>query len=114
MPVTSPGLKGIVAATTRLSDVMGDEGILVYAGYNINELAGKASYEEVVYLLWHEALPNKAQLEQLKTDLRNARELPAPVLEFVKNAPKDASPMDVLRTGVSMLGLYDHAPVGPQ
>ena len=48
MPVTSPGLKGIVAATTRLSDVMGEEGILVYAGYDINELAGRVSYEEVV------------------------------------------------------------------
>ncbi len=70
MPVTSPGLKGIVAATTRLSDVMGEEGILIYAGYDINELAGRVSYEEVVYLLWHEALPNKAQLEKLKSDLR--------------------------------------------
>ena len=114
MPVTSPGLKGIVAATTRLSDVMGDEGILVYAGYDINELAGRVSYEEVVYLLWHDELPNKAELEKLKADLRAARTLPPPVLDFVKNAPKDASPMDILRTGVSMLGLYDHAPVGPQ
>jgi citrate synthase len=114
MPVTSPGLKGIVAATTRLSDVMGEEGVLVYAGYDINELAGRVSYEEVVHLLWHEALPTKAQLEKLKADLRAARELPAPVLDFLKNAPKDANPMDVLRTGVSMLGLYDHAPVGPQ
>jgi len=114
MPVTSPGLKGIVAAATRLSDVMGDEGILVYAGYNINELAGSVSYEEVVYLLWHDRLPNKAELEQLKADLRAARTLPPPVVEFLKHAPKDAGPMDVLRTGVSMLGLYDHAPVGPQ
>src|SRR6201996_8088287 len=114
MPVTSPGLKGIVAATTRLSDVMGEEGILVYAGYDINELAGRVSYEEVVYLLWHEELPNKAQLEKLKADLRAARVLPGPVVDFLKNAPKDANPMDVLRTGVSMLGLYDHAPIGPQ
>ena len=68
MPVTSPGLKGIVAATTRLSDVMGDEGILVYAGYNINDLAGHVSYEEVVYLLWHDALPNKTELAKLKAD----------------------------------------------
>src|SRR5580698_9461230 len=105
MPVASPGLKGIVAATTRLSDVLGDEGILIYAGYDINELAGKVSYEEVVYLLWHEALPNKEQLANLKADLRSARTLPPPVLDFVKNAPKDANPMDVLRTGVSMLGL---------
>jgi len=114
MPVTSPGLKGIVAATTRLSDVMGDEGVLIYAGYDINELAGRVSYEEVVYLLWHGELPNKGQLEQLKADLRAARTLPPQVVEFLKSAPKDASPMDILRTGVSMLGLYDHAPMGPQ
>jgi citrate synthase len=114
MPVTSPGLKGIVAATTRLSDVMGDQGVLVYAGYDINELAGNVSYEEVVYLLWHGDLPTKGQLEQLKTDLRAARTLPPYVVEFLKTAPKDANPMDVLRTAVSMLGLYDHAPVGPQ
>ncbi|MCE0483836.1 MAG: citrate synthase [Methylacidiphilales bacterium] len=114
MPVTSPGLKGIVAATTRLSDVRGEEGVLIYAGYDINELAGRVSYEEVVYLLWHDRLPNKSELAQLKTDLKAARALPEPVVEFLKNAPKDANVMDVLRTGVSMLGLYDHAPIGPQ
>ena len=114
MAVTSPGLKGIVAATTRLSDVLGEEGILIYAGYDINELAGKVSYEEVVYLLWHEALPNKSQLEKLKADLRAARTLPQGVIDFLKQAPKDANVMDVLRTGVSMLGLYDLSPVGPQ
>jgi len=114
MAVTSPGLKGIVAATTRLSDVLGEEGILIYAGYDINELAGKVSYEEVVYLLWHEALPNKAQLDKLKADLRAARTLPQGVIDFLKNAPKDANVMDVLRTGVSMLGLYDVVPMGPQ
>jgi citrate synthase len=114
MPVTSPGLKGIVAATTRLSDVMGEEGVLVYGGYNINELAGHVSYEEVVYLLWNDRLPNEAELEKLKGELRAARTLPEPVVDFLKKAPKDANPMDILRTGVSMLGLYDHAPVGPQ
>jgi citrate synthase len=114
MSVTSPGLKGIVAATTRLSDVLGEEGILIYAGYDINELAGKVSYEEVIYLLWHDELPNKAQLEKLKADLRAARTLPPPVVDFLAHAPKDANVMDVLRTGISMLGLYDHAPMGPQ
>jgi citrate synthase len=114
MPVTSPGLKGIVAATTRLSDVLGDEGILIYAGYDINELAGKVGYEEVVYLLWHDELPNKAQLEKLKADLRAARTLPPPVVDFLTRAPKTANVMDVLRTAISMLGLYDHAPVGPE
>jgi citrate synthase len=114
MPVTSPGLKGIVAATTRLSDVMGEEGVLVYGGYDINALAGHVCYEEVVHLLWHDRLPTQLELEKLKGDLRAARTLPEPVVDFIKHAPKDANPMDLLRTGISMLGLYDHAPVGPQ
>jgi len=114
MAVTSPGLKGIVAATTRLSDVMGEDGILVYAGYNINDLAGSVCYEEVVYLLWNDRLPNREELQKLKSELRAARTLPEPVIDFLKKAPKDANPMDILRTGVSMLGLYDHASVGPQ
>ncbi|HEY3788007.1 MAG TPA: citrate/2-methylcitrate synthase, partial [Urbifossiella sp.] len=60
MPVTSRGLEGIVAAETRIGDVRGDIGQLIYQGYDINELAGKASYEEIVYLLWHGHLPNQA------------------------------------------------------
>src|ERR1700678_2492636 len=102
MPVMSPGLKGVVAATTRLSDVQGEQGILIYGGYDINELAGHVSYEEVVFLLWNDRLPTKAELEKLKADLRAARTLPPPVVEFLKHAPKDANPMDILRTGVSM------------
>ncbi len=93
---------------------MGEQGILVYEGYNINDLAGHVGYEEIVYLLWNDRLPNKSELETLKSELRAARALPPPVVDFLRHAPKDANPMDVLRTGVSMLGLYDHAPVGPQ
>src|SRR6478672_2033573 len=107
MPVISKGLEGIVANSTSLSDVLGNEGILIYAGYNINELAGKASYEEIVYLLWHGALPNRAELDELKSQLRSERELPKGVVNFIKAAPVRANPMDVIRTGVSMLGLYD-------
>jgi len=112
MPVIAKGLEGIVANSTTLSDVRGEEGILIYAGYNINELAGKVSYEEVVYLLWHGELPNKAQLEALHRELGSQRELPQGVIDFLKSAPKDANPMDVIRTGVSMLGLYDKVPTG--
>ncbi len=107
MPVTAKGLEGIVANSTSLSDVLGQEGVLIYAGYNINELAGNATYEEIVYLLWHGKLPNKAELAKLESDLRSQRELPAGVVNFLKGAPKDANPMDVIRTAVSMLGLYD-------
>lgn len=105
--IIAKGLEGIVANTTNLSDVLGNEGILIYAGYNINEIAGKATFEETTYLLWHGELPNKKQLDVLTEKLRAARELPAPLVDFLQTAPKDAPPMDVIRTAVSMLGLYD-------
>jgi citrate synthase len=105
--MTTRGLEGVVANTTRLSDVIGDKGQLIYAGYDINELAGKVSYEEVVYLLWNNHLPNRAELNQCANTLRSLRVLPNGVIEFLKAAPKNASPMDVMRTAVSMLGLSD-------
>lgn len=107
MPVTAKGLEGIIANSTCLSDVRGQDGVLIYAGYNIDELAGKATYEEVVYLLWHGDLPNQEQLDEFQRSLRNQRELPKGVVDFLRNAPKKANPMDVMRTAVSMLGLYD-------
>ena len=107
MPVIAKGLEGIIANSTSLSDVLGKEGVLIYAGYDINELAGKATYEEIVYLLWHGALPNRAELDELKAKLRSERELPRGLVNFIKSTPSDANPMDVMRTAVSMLGLYD-------
>ena len=112
MTVIAKGLEGIVANSTAISDVRGEDGVLIYAGYNIDELAGHASYEEVVYLLWHGELPNKAQLATLKEELASLRELPQGVVDFLKSAPKDANPMDVIRTAVSMLGLTDKVPTG--
>ncbi|NBZ96210.1 MAG: citrate synthase [Proteobacteria bacterium] len=112
MTVIAKGLEGIVANSTAISDVLGEDGVLIYAGYNINELAGKASYEEVVYLLWHGELPTASQLASLKEELSSQRELPAGVVDFLKSAPKDSNPMDVIRTAVSMLGLTDKVPTG--
>ena len=110
MPVIAKGLEGIVANSTSLSDVLGQEGILIYAGYDINEIAGNASFEETIHLLWHGELPNSAQLDSLCKKLRASRELPQQVIDFLRNAPKNAGPMDVIRTAVSMLGLYDTSP----
>ncbi len=107
MPVIAKGLEGIVANSTHLSDVQGQEGRLIYEGYDISELAGKATFEEVVHLLWHGHLPNRHELSDLEQNLRSRRELPQGVIDFLVNAPKSASPMDVIRTAVSMLGLYD-------
>src|SRR5918998_1749458 len=107
MPLTAKGLEGIVANTTRLSDVIGDKGQLIYCGYDINELAGKVSYEEVVYLLWNNRLPTRTELSDCAETLRGLRELPQGVIDVIKAAPKDANPMDVIRTAISMLGVYD-------
>src|SRR5450432_3836933 len=73
MAVISRGLEGIIAAETRIGDVRGDIGQLIYCGYDINELAGKVSYEEVVHLLWHNRLPTARELDKLTTALRAHR-----------------------------------------
>ncbi|MFM8877527.1 MAG: citrate/2-methylcitrate synthase [Verrucomicrobiota bacterium] len=106
-PTVSKGLEGIVAAHTRLSDVRGDIGQLIYCGYDINELAGKVSYEEVVHLLYHNHLPNAKELADLKAVLSGYRELPQGVIDMLTNLPKDCPPMHAIRTGVSALGCYD-------
>ena len=76
-------------------------------GVALNELVGKVSYKEVVYLLWHRKLPNRKELDAFLHELRSQRELPGPVIDFLKSAPRDAGAMDVMRTAISMLGLYD-------
>jgi citrate synthase len=106
MPVIARGLEGIVAAETSIGDVRGEIGQLIYRGYDINELAGKVSYEETVHLLWHGRLPNRAELDALTTALRAEREIPQGVIDFIKAAPRDAAPIDIMRTVVSMLGCY--------
>ena len=101
------GLEGVIAANTRLSDVRGDVGQLIYCGYDINELAGKVSYEEVVHLLHHNHLPNTKELAELKATLAGFRDIPRGVIELVTKLPKDCPPMHAIRTGVSALGCYD-------
>ncbi len=101
------GLEGVIAANTRLSDVRGDIGQLIYCGYDINELAGKVSYEEVVHLLHHNHLPNTKELAELKATLAGFRDIPRGVIDLVTKLPKDCPPMHAIRTGVSALGCYD-------
>ena len=104
------GMAGVVAANTYLSDVRGDIGELIYCGYNINDLAENATYEEIVYLLYHKRLPNAEELAALKQDLGSRREIPAGVIELIKGLPADTQPMHALRTAVSALGCYDDNP----
>lgn len=101
------GLEGVVVAQTKLSSVRGDVGRLIYCGYDIDELAGKATFEEVVYLLYHLRLPNQVELDELKAKLAGYRELPAPVVELIKGLDKHARPMHAIRSAVSALGCFD-------
>jgi citrate synthase len=114
MSTISRGLEGIVDNETGLGDVRGQEGQLSYCGYYINELARKVSFEEVIYLLWHNKLPNRSELDELKKQLAAERHLPDEIKGFLKTAPHTALPIDVLRTAVSMLGLHDPSLVADQ
>ena len=115
-PLPKPeGLEGVVAASTALSHVFGAEGGVVYRGYDIHELAGKASFEEVAHLLWVGHLPNRAELDDLNAKLGANRDLPEAVVVALRAMPTDTAPMDALRTGVSALGaarrdLFDDTP----
>ncbi len=101
------GLEGVVAAETSLSFVDGVNGKLYFRGYNIDELAGRASYTETVYLLWYGELPNAEQLEEFRAQLVGHMQLPSQVLDMLRLSPPNANPMVVLRTALSALGLYD-------
>jgi 2-methylcitrate synthase/citrate synthase II len=101
------GLDGVSIGDSRLSLVNGTEGKLIYAGYKIEDLAAHALYEEVVYLLWNGHLPKAAELETLRAAIAKEAVVYAPVLQHLKEYPKDANPMAVLRTAVSELAFYD-------
>jgi citrate synthase len=103
---TGAGLEGIVATQSDICYIDGELGILSYQGYDIHTLAENATFEEVIFLLWHGRLPNRAELDQLKTKLLENRPIPDKVTAFLASVPQ-AAPMDVLRTAVSMLGLFD-------
>jgi len=105
---TGAGLEGVVAGESEICYIDGLAGVLSYRGYNIHTLAEHATFEEVIYLLWKGSLPKRAELARLKSDLTANRALPQPVIDFMAANGK-AAPMDVLRTAVSMLSLYDPA-----
>src|SRR5207245_6027232 len=103
----STGLRGVVAATTSIGDVNGDQGELIYQGINIHDLATKSTFEEVVFLLWNGRLPKRAELDELKTNIAASHEIPQWVRGPIEYFPKDAEPMDTLRTAVSALAFFD-------
>jgi citrate synthase len=101
------GLEGVVAADTAISYVDGDSGKLHYRGYEIDELAGRVCFEEVVHLLWLGSLPGAEALQELRGELTGDMRLPQQVYEMIRLAPPNADPMVVLRTAVSALDIFD-------
>jgi 2-methylcitrate synthase/citrate synthase II len=102
----SPGLAGVIAGETAICWVDPNAG-LMYRGYDIHELAQKASFEEVAYLLLNGELPTTKQLAEFAQQIAAQRQLPAPVVDMLRLLPRSTHPMDMLRTGVSMLSAFD-------
>jgi len=105
--VAPKGLEGIVATTSSICFIDGDAGVLSYRGIDIHELAGKSTFEETTFLLWNGKLPTVAELEAFTKELAAARVLPPAIIALLKSVPTSASPMEVLRTAVSLLSIYD-------
>jgi 2-methylcitrate synthase len=106
MGTITAGLEGVIAGESEICYIDGYQGILSYRGFNIHTLAEHAVFEEVIFLLWNGWLPKQAELDEIRKDLRAARGLPGPVVDFLRGVPR-ANAMDVLRTAVSMLSLSD-------
>ena len=108
MAAKESGLRGVVAGRSALSSVDGEIGRLTYRGIDIADLvAAETTFEEVAYLLWHDELPTRGQLDTLANQLSESRDLPAPVMDMLAALPSGSTPMVALRTAVSMLGSFD-------
>lgn len=101
------GLEGVVATTSTICYIDGDQGVLAYRGLDIHDLADHSTFEETCYLLWFGKLPTRDELKELRERLAAERKLDKAVIDLLRMAPKNALPMDVLRTAVSALSFYD-------
>ena len=112
MPATTTapptkGLQDVVAGESKICYIDGDRGILAYRGIDIHELATKSNFEEVCYLLWYGKLPTKQELSSFSQKLASERKVDPKVIDFLRQFPKSAIPMEVLRSAVSYLSPYD-------
>ena len=107
LPALNTGLRGVDVASSKICDVIGKEGKLIYRGFLIQELAEKASFEETCFLLLYERLPKKEELQDFDQSLRKKRHIPENVYSFLKSLPPDMNPMDVLQMSVPLLTQTD-------
>lgn len=103
----SPGLEGVIAGISSISEVDPEKSRLTYRGYDVHELAEKATYEEVAHLLLRGKLPNRKELSEFSDFIGHERHIPGDLMDMIQTYPDTAHPMDVLRSAVSALGLYD-------
>jgi 2-methylcitrate synthase len=101
------GLEDVVVSTSEICFIDGDRGRLLYRGYDIHDLVAHATFEEVVFLLWQGRLPRREELDRFRKEITSSRRLPPKVMALLKSFPRKADPMDVVRTTVSALGLYN-------
>jgi citrate synthase len=106
-PAAPKGLEGIVATNSTICYIDGDQGVLAYRGIDIHELADHSNFEETCYLLWFGRLPRRTELKDLQHRLAAERQVDPAIIQLLRNVPKTALPMDVLRTAVSALAFYD-------
>ena len=105
--IKNTGLRGVAVADTKISFIDGEQGILIYRGYRIEDLASKSSFLETSYLLLHGKLPDRNQIEQYRQKVTEAREIPDFVFESFRKWPKEAHPMDVLQASMPLLAMDD-------
>ena len=110
----SPGLVGIIATESSVSNINGEKGILSYRGYSIEELAQKSTFEETAYLLLFGDLPTRDQLKEFTDKVTEHRTLPENLVNILKSLPKETKPMDVLQMSVSSLGTFYDLEVSPE
>ena len=106
-PVIHKGLEGVYAAATNIAEVDGEKGKLTLRGYDISELSGSVVFEEVCHLLWYGKLPNQSEYDALLQEMRQARDLPQPILDAMHDFAPHASGMHVLRMAASLLSIGD-------
>ena len=105
--ILNTGLRGVTIASTRISDVDGKAGRLIYRGYLVKDLADRATFEEVAYLLLYEQLPGSQELESFRARLAAERSIPDDIVAALKTRPSDSLPMDILQAGVCLLANHD-------
>src|SRR5215831_18101281 len=101
------GLEDVIAGESGICYIDGNKGILAYRGYNIHELATNSTFEETCYLLWFGRLPRQAELGDISKKLASSRTIAPQVIDAIRAMPKNALPMEVLRTTISTLSMYD-------